>query len=107
MKTFWKTNDYKETKLRIHNITAKAAFKFGSEAWVLKEQDEQGLQGAHMKFLRNLLGITKLDRERNQSIREKLKSAEHSFANKTIPMTVATTCRENGQRQDTQTGIEI
>jgi hypothetical protein len=27
----------KETKLRIHNITAKAAFKFGSEAWVLKK----------------------------------------------------------------------
>jgi hypothetical protein len=25
----------KETKLRIHNITAKAALKFGSEAWVL------------------------------------------------------------------------
>jgi hypothetical protein len=31
----------KGTKLRIHNITAKAALKFGSEAWVLKERDEQ------------------------------------------------------------------
>ena len=28
----------KETKLRIHNITAKAALKFGSEAWVLKKR---------------------------------------------------------------------
>ena len=27
----------KETKLRIHNITAKAALKFGREAWVLKK----------------------------------------------------------------------
>jgi hypothetical protein len=27
----------KETKLSIHNITAKAALKFGSEAWVLKK----------------------------------------------------------------------
>jgi len=27
----------KETKLRIHNITAKTALKFGSEAWVLKK----------------------------------------------------------------------
>ena len=26
----------KETKLRFHNITAKAALKFGSEAWVLR-----------------------------------------------------------------------
>jgi hypothetical protein len=31
----------KETKLRIHNITAKAALKFRSEAWVLKKRDEQ------------------------------------------------------------------
>ena len=28
----------KETKLRIHNITVKAALKFGSEAWVLKKR---------------------------------------------------------------------
>ena len=31
----------KETKLTIHNITAKAALKFGSEAWVLKKREEQ------------------------------------------------------------------
>jgi hypothetical protein len=29
----------KETKLKSHNITAKAALKFGSEAWVLKKRD--------------------------------------------------------------------
>ena len=34
----------KETKLRIHNITAKAALKFGSEAWVLKKREEQRLE---------------------------------------------------------------
>jgi len=28
----------KETKLRIHNITAKEALKFESEAWVLKKR---------------------------------------------------------------------
>jgi hypothetical protein len=28
----------KGTKLRIHNITAKAALKFGSEIWVLKKK---------------------------------------------------------------------
>jgi len=38
----------KETKLRIHNITAKAALKFGSEAWVLKKREEQ-------KFLKNII----------------------------------------------------
>jgi len=42
----------KETKLRIHNITAKAALKFGSEVWVLKKKEEQRLEAAQMKFLR-------------------------------------------------------
>jgi len=53
----------KETKLRIHKITAKAALKFGSEAWVLKKSEEQRLEEAQMKVLRQLLGITKLDKE--------------------------------------------
>jgi hypothetical protein len=39
---------------------------------VLKNRDEQRLYPAQMKFLRYLLGITKSDRERNQSVREKL-----------------------------------
>ena len=38
----------KETKLRIHNITAKAALKFGSESWVLKKREEQRLEPAQM-----------------------------------------------------------
>jgi hypothetical protein len=62
----------KETKLRIHNITAKAALKFGSEAWMLKKRDARRLEAAQMKFLRHLPGITKLDKERNQSVRQKL-----------------------------------
>jgi len=61
----------KEIKLRIYNITAKAALKFGSEAWVLKKRDEQPLDAAQMKFLRHLLEITKPDKQKNQCIREK------------------------------------
>jgi hypothetical protein len=61
----------KETKLRIHNITAKAALKFRSEAWKLKKREEQRLDAAQMKFLRHLLRITKLDKEKNQCIRGK------------------------------------
>jgi hypothetical protein len=40
----------KETKLRIHNITAKTALTFGSEASVLKKTDEQRLEAAQMNF---------------------------------------------------------
>ena len=61
----------KETKLRIHNITANAALKFGSEAWVLKKREEQRLEAAQVKFLSHLLGVTKLDKEKNQCIRQK------------------------------------
>ena len=61
----------KETKLRIHSITAKAALKFGSEAWVLKKREEQRLETAQMKFLRRFRGLTKLDKEKNQCIRKK------------------------------------
>jgi hypothetical protein len=61
----------KETKLRIHNMKAKATLKFGSEVWVLKKIDEQRLEAAQIKFLKHLLGITKLDKEKNQSTRKK------------------------------------
>jgi hypothetical protein len=46
--------------------------KFGSEVWVLKKREEQRLEAAQMKLLRHLLGITKLDEEKNQNFRERL-----------------------------------
>jgi len=45
--------------------------KFGSETWAPKKREEQRLEAAQMKFLRPLLGITKLDKEKNQRIRVK------------------------------------
>jgi len=75
---------YPEHELRLkvcerrhHNITVKAALKFRSEAWVLKKREEQRLEAAQMKFLRPLLGITKLDKEKDQCIREKNGSTEY------------------------------
>ena len=51
-----------------------------------------------MKFLRHLLGITKLDKEKNQCIRKKNRSTEYSRGNKTIPEKVATTRKEEGHK---------
>jgi len=45
--------------------------KFGSVAWILKKREKQRLEAAQMKFLRHLLGIIKLDKEKNRCIREK------------------------------------
>jgi len=61
----------KETKLRIYNITAKAALKFGIEVWVLKKREEQRLEAAQMKFLRHFLGITKIDKEKTNVLGKK------------------------------------
>jgi len=46
-----------------------------------------------MKFLRHLLGITKLDKEKNQCIR-----GENSKGNKTISRKVATKRIEDGHK---------
>jgi hypothetical protein len=62
-----------QTKLRIHNITAKTALKYGSETWMLNKRDKQRLEAAQMRFLRPLLGYTKLDRQRNVDVRERLR----------------------------------
>jgi len=97
----------KETKLRNHNITAKAALKFGSEAWVLKKREEQRLKAEQMKFLTHLLGITKLDKEKNQCIRQKTGAQNISKGNKTVPEKVATTRTEDGHKQTTKTSTTI
>ena len=65
---------------------------------VLRKRVEQRLEAAQMKFLRHLLGITKLDKEKNQCIREKNGSTEHSNGNKIIPGKVATTRTEDGHK---------
>ena len=51
-----------------------------------------------MKILGHLLWITKLDKEKNQSIRGKNGSTEHSKGNKTLPEKEATTRTEDGQK---------
>jgi len=54
-----------------------------------------------MKFLKHLLGITKLDKEKNQCIGGKNGSTEYSKGNKTVLGKVATTHTEDGHKQDT------
>jgi len=58
-------------------------------------------EAAQMQFLRHLLGITKLDKEKNQCIWGKTRSREYSKGNKTVPGKVATTHTEDGHTQDT------
>ncbi|KAJ4445824.1 hypothetical protein ANN_12509 [Periplaneta americana] len=44
-----------------------------SETWTLKEKDRSRLQAAEMRFLRSVVGVTRLDHIRNEEIRYNLK----------------------------------
>jgi len=104
--------------------------KFGSEACLLKKREEQRLEAAQMKFLRHLLGITKLDKEKNQCIREKtgaqnivkeikqyqekwLQHVQRMDTNRLPKQALqykpkeATTCTEDGHKQTTKTSTTI
>jgi hypothetical protein len=93
-------------ELRIHNITAKAALKFGSEAWALKKRDEQLLEAAQMKFLRHL-ELQNYVKKRIKVLGGKSWCPEHSKGNKTVPAKVATTRTEDGHKQTTETGTAL
>jgi hypothetical protein len=58
------------------NYASQHLFKispsYGSEAWVTIKRDAQKLEAAQMRFLRTLLGFTRLDHQRNSDIRKKL-----------------------------------
>jgi len=51
-----------------------------------------------MKFLRHLLVITKLDKEKSQCIRGKNRNREYSNGNKTVLGKVSTTRTEDGHK---------
>jgi hypothetical protein len=58
-----------KTKSRLHNAASKAAMKYGSEVWGLNREDCEQLEAVRTKFLRSLAGLTRLDHQRNTTIR--------------------------------------
>jgi hypothetical protein len=71
-----------------------------------EEKRGTSLEAAQMKFLRHLLGITKLDKERINVLGEKNWGTEHNEGNKTVPESVATTRTEDGQKQNTKQALQ-
>jgi len=59
-----------------------------------------------MEFLRHLLEITKLDKEKNQCIRQKT-GAQNIVTEIKQYQKVATTCTEDGHKQTTKTSTTI
>jgi hypothetical protein len=63
-----------------------------------EEKRGKNFRSSTDEILRHLLGITKLDKEKNKCIRGKNGSTEHSKGNKTVPEKVATTRTEDGHK---------
>ena len=66
--------------------------------FVSRKREKQRLEAAQMKFLRQLLGITKLDKEKNQCIRGKTGAQNIVEEIKQYQKKVATTRTEDGQK---------
>ena len=60
-----------------------------------------------MKFLRHLLGITELDKEKNQCMRQKTGAQNIVKEIKQYQKKVATTRTEDGHKQTTKTSTTI
>lgn len=60
-------------KGKIHKTVVRPAMMYGAETWGLKKVHEKRLEVAEMRMLRWSLGVTRLDRIRNEVIRNKLK----------------------------------
>ena len=63
-------------KGKIHKTVIRPAMIYGAETWALKKIHEKRLEVAEMRMLRWSLGVTRLDRIRNEVIRNKLKVME-------------------------------
>lgn len=62
----------KNTKIKIYKTIYLPTLTYGCESWVLSDRQKSKLQATEMKFLRRVENITKLDRIKNEDIRDRL-----------------------------------
>ncbi|KAI5715312.1 hypothetical protein M8J77_013954 [Diaphorina citri] len=65
-------------KSKIYKTVVRPAMMYGSETWPMKKAHEHRLEVAEMRMLRWSCGVTRLDRIRNEVIRNKIKVTEIS-----------------------------
>ena len=63
----------RKSKLIIYQSILKPILLYGAEDWSLTSKTESSLQAAEMRVLRTIVGVTRRDRIRNATIREKLR----------------------------------
>jgi hypothetical protein len=62
----------KETNLKFYKIMAVPVLLHGSKTWTLRKRDWNRIQAAEMKYLRTVKGYTRLDKIKNEYIRNEL-----------------------------------
>ena len=62
----------KETKLRVFNAMVVPTLLYGCETWTVQKRHESRLQACEMMCLRRIEGVSRLDRLRNEDIRQSL-----------------------------------
>ena len=66
----------KTTKLSAYIAIVKPSLLYGSETWTLQNRHMKKLQATEMRYLRNVEGVTRMDRMRSDDIRERLKQKD-------------------------------
>ena len=67
-------NVSERTKIRVFCSIYRPILTFGCETWVLDNRQKSKIQASEMMYLRRIKGITRLDKIRNDSIREELET---------------------------------
>ena len=67
----WKSKDIStSTRIRLYKSLILSILLYGSETWTLRKEDENRLLVFEMTCLRKILGVSRLDKIRNTTIRK-------------------------------------
>ena len=73
MNRIWRSRELtKKTKIKIYETMIQPIFLYGSECWTMRKQDEKRILTAEMSWLRKIAGISRLQKIRNDDIRQSL-----------------------------------
>ena len=73
MNRIWRSRELtQKTKIKIYETMIQPIFLYGSECWTMRKQDEKRILTAEMSWLRKIAGISRLQKIRNDDIRQAL-----------------------------------